>query len=177
MFKQRIINLEQTSIYSAAPDSCKTYGFRLSGPLGYMRVILQKKCLLINKNKMLCVLSTTNDSFAGTYHALLKNACRGVFCGYKQFLEVRGVGYKIIKIGSGIQLDLGFSAPVIFTNFTDLSVSVKKSRFLKVFGTSLNLVNQTISRLRLFKKPEPYKGKGLRYLNEIVLRKEGKKKK
>ena len=177
MFKYKIINLENSLNQKVTLSALKNFSFKISGPLGKNELYFDKKCLIVFSTSELYIVSALKNSLFGTYRSLIKNTYRGLICGYKQFLEIRGVGYKISKTKEYVQLDLGFSSPVIFENTTGLKFNIKKNKFLKVFGLNLNLVNQTVSRLRLFKKPEPYKGKGLRYLNENVVQKEGKKKK
>ncbi len=111
----------------------------------------------------------------GLTTALLLNHVHGVSIGFEKKLEIRGVGYKAVMEGdSKIRLDLGFSHPIFMEIPKGLSVKVDK-QFITIFGFDKQQVGQLSAKIRDQRKPEPYKGKGIRYLDEVVRKKEGKK--
>lgn len=109
----------------------------------------------------------------GLIRTLIFNMVKGVHEGWSKELEVVGVGYKVKMEGEKLILNVGFSHPVVFTPPKGIKLEVKKNR-VKVFGIDKALVGQTAAQIRAIKKPEPYKGKGIRYLGEVVRRKPGK---
>ena len=110
----------------------------------------------------------------GTMAALTKNAIRGVAEGFSKTLEIEGIGFKASMEGSKLVLHVGFSHPVKFETPAGVKIAVEKNQ-IKVFGVDRALVGETAANIRKIKKPEPYKGKGIRYQGEIVRRKQGKK--
>lgn len=110
----------------------------------------------------------------GTYTSHIKNMIKGVMDGYEKKLIIEGVGYKADIRDKNLVLSLGFSHPVNFSCPKGVLITVEKNT-ITVSGTDKELVGLTASKIRMLKKPEPYKGKGIRYSNEIVKRKAGKK--
>ncbi len=110
----------------------------------------------------------------GLTRALLANMIEGVSKGFEKKLEIQGVGYKAALKGNKLDMALGFSHPVEVECPEGLKFEVKKS-IITVFGIDKQAVGQTAANIRAFKKPEPYKGKGIRYVGEQVRRKQGKK--
>lgn len=110
----------------------------------------------------------------GTYAAHVINMLKGVTEGFSKVLQVEGVGYRGEVKGSNLVMQLGFSHPVIFAIPQDLAVSVEKST-ITISGIDKDRVGQFAADVRAKKKPEPYKGKGIRYATEVILRKQGKK--
>jgi large subunit ribosomal protein L6 len=104
----------------------------------------------------------------------LKNAAIGVTEGFTKVLEIQGVGYRAAMEGTKINLSLGFSHPVLFEPLPGVSVSVEKN-FITITGPNKEDVGQTAALIRKYRKPEPYKGKGIRYQGEVVRMKAGKK--
>ena len=111
----------------------------------------------------------------GTVRALVQQAVIGVTAGYKKQLEMNGVGYRAAVQGSILNLQLGFSHDVNYPIPSDLKMSVE-GNVITVEGINAQRVGQVTSEIRAYRPPEPYKGKGLRYVGEEILRKEGKKK-
>ena len=111
----------------------------------------------------------------GTVRALIQQAVIGVTAGYKKQLEMNGVGYRAAVQGSVLNLQLGFSHDVNYSIPSDLKMSVE-GNVITVEGINAQRVGQVTSEIRAYRPPEPYKGKGLRYVGEEILRKEGKKK-
>lgn len=110
----------------------------------------------------------------GTYVSHIRNMLKGVLDGFQKKLAIEGVGFKAEVRGNEIVLSLGFSHPVNFKIPEGISVSVVKN-IITVSGIDKEKVGLVASKIRLLKKPEPYKGKGIRYENEVVRRKAGKK--
>ncbi|MEX0587608.1 MAG: 50S ribosomal protein L6 [Patescibacteria group bacterium] len=110
----------------------------------------------------------------GLGFALVRNAIEGVSQGFSKELELVGVGYRAEKTASGLKMTLGFSHPVEFLIPAGVVVEVADSTKIKLSGIDLALVTQTAAQIRKLRPPEPYKGKGIRYANEIVRRKQGK---
>jgi len=110
----------------------------------------------------------------GTMTALIKNAALGVSRGFQKTLEIEGIGFRAQMEGANLVLNIGFTHPVKFTPPPGIKISVEKNT-IKVSGVDKKLVGETGAKIRKFKKPEPYKGKGIRYSDEVVRRKAGKK--
>lgn len=110
----------------------------------------------------------------GTMRALVNNAVIGVSQGFEKNLKIEGVGYRAAMDGNVLVLNIGFSHPVKLETPKETKISVEKN-IIKVSGMDKNLVGQTAAKIRAFKKPEPYKGKGIKYENEVIIRKAGKK--
>lgn len=115
-----------------------------------------------------------NASNHGTIRAILNNMIMGVVEGHKKELEIQGVGFRAQMQGNKLILSLGFSHPVEYEAPNEVKVSVVKATSIIVEGVDKALVGQVAAQIRDFKRPEPYKGKGIRYLNEAVRRKQGK---
>lgn len=109
----------------------------------------------------------------GLQRALINNAVVGVTTGYSKQLEVNGVGYRVSGGGQSIELALGFSHPVKYNAQEGVSLTVDKM-LITVSGIDKQKVGQTAAEIRALKKPEPYKGKGIKYVDEVLLRKAGK---
>ncbi len=110
----------------------------------------------------------------GTAAALLKNAIQGVAGGFSKSLEIEGVGFRATMEGNSLVLNVGFTHPAKFTPPAGIKIAVEKGT-ITVSGIDKNLVGLAAAKIRKIKKPEPYKGKGIRYKGEVIRRKEGKK--
>lgn len=110
----------------------------------------------------------------GTTNSLLNGMIEGVFKGFEKQLQIIGVGYKAILNGQKLNLSLGFSHPVEMDILSGITLEVPKPTSVIVKGIDKQLVGEFAANIRAFRKPEPYKGKGIRYVDEIVIRKEGK---
>jgi large subunit ribosomal protein L6 len=110
----------------------------------------------------------------GLTRALLQNMVTGVSEGYRKSLEIVGVGYRAEVIGRQLNLSVGFSHPILVTPPEGISFSVDKQTQIVVEGISKELVGEIAAMVRRFRPPEPYKGKGIRYVGEQVRRKAGK---
>jgi large subunit ribosomal protein L6 len=112
----------------------------------------------------------------GTTRALIANMVRGVSTGYTKSLEITGTGYRAAVQGSNLEMNLGFSHPVVFPIPQGIKITCERPTAIRVEGIDKRLVGQVASEIRSFRPPEPYKGKGARYSEEQIRRKEGKKK-
>ncbi|MEK7525823.1 MAG: 50S ribosomal protein L6 [Patescibacteria group bacterium] len=115
-----------------------------------------------------------NPVLWGLARATLNNMITGVSEGFKEVLELNGVGYKAAVKGSALELNLGFSHPINFPLPEGIVATVEKN-ILTISGIDRELVGQTAAQIRMLKKPEPYKGHGIKYSDEIIRRKAGKK--
>ena len=109
----------------------------------------------------------------GLQRTLINNAILGVTEGFEKKLEVNGVGYRLNGGGQNLEMHLGFSHPVKYTAPAGINIKVEKMN-ITVSGIDKQLVGQVAADIRAFKKPEPYKGKGIKYADETIIRKVGK---
>jgi large subunit ribosomal protein L6 len=112
----------------------------------------------------------------GMSRSMIANLVVGVTAGFRKDMEIQGVGYRAAMKGKDLQLQLGFSHEVLFEVPAGVTVAAPKQTEITVEGIDQQLVGQVAANIRAWKKPEPYKGKGIRYKGEFVFRKEGKKK-
>jgi large subunit ribosomal protein L6 len=110
----------------------------------------------------------------GLYRALLQNAVTGVSKGFTKTLELHGVGYRASVSGKKLELSLGYSHPIIFDIPDGIEIKVEKQTTVIINGASRDLVGQVAAKVRSFRPPEPYLGKGVRYQGENIRRKAGK---
>jgi large subunit ribosomal protein L6 len=116
----------------------------------------------------------THKQLHGLTRTLVNNMVIGVTDGYRKGLEITGVGYRAIKVGEKLQLSLGYSHQIEIDPPTGISFEVENPTRLSVLGIDKELVGQIAARVRSTRKPEPYKGKGVRYAGEQIRRKAGK---
>ena len=112
----------------------------------------------------------------GMTRAILANNVKGVTQGFEKTLELQGVGYRAAMQGKNLQLQLGYSHDVVYAPPAGVTLATPKPTEIKVSGIDAQAVGQVAAEIREYRKPEPYKGKGVRYQGEFVRRKEGKKK-
>lgn len=122
--------------------------------------------------------SKEHKSLHGLYRSLIDNMVTGVSEGYKKQLEIIGVGYRAAFSGGVLELNLGYSHPIYFVPPEGIDIEVdtksKKNPIVVISGVDKELVGQVAAKIRSLRKPEPYKGKGIRYVDEYVRRKAGK---
>jgi large subunit ribosomal protein L6 len=116
----------------------------------------------------------THKQLHGLTRTLVNNMVIGVTDGYRKGLEITGVGYRAVKIGEKLQLSLGYSHQIEIEPPTGISFEVENPTRLSVIGIDKELVGQIAAKVRSTRKPEPYKGKGVRYAGEKIRRKAGK---
>jgi large subunit ribosomal protein L6 len=112
----------------------------------------------------------------GTTRALINNMIKGVSDGFTVNLEINGVGYRAAVEGSNLKLQLGFSHDVDYPIPDDVTIKCEKPTAISISGRNRQRVGQIAAEIRSYRGPEPYKGKGIKYATETILRKEGKKK-
>ena len=118
--------------------------------------------------------SKTDRSLHGLSRTLLNNMVTGVTTGFVKELEIQGVGYRCQKKGKDLDLTLGFSHPVIVSDTDDITIEAPSPNKIIISGIDNQKVGQFAAEVRGLRPPEPYKGKGIRYVGEVVRRKEGK---
>lgn len=118
--------------------------------------------------------SATARSLHGLYRTLVYNAVVGVTKGFQKSLILQGVGYRASVSGKNLELSLGYSHPITFPIPEGIEIKVEKQTTVHVSGPSKEQVGQVAAKLRNFRPPEPYLGKGVRYSDEVIRRKEGK---
>jgi len=152
----------------------------VKGPKGELKTILNEQVLVkmeqggikvdpINKTKLA-------RSSWGMSRTLVANMMKGVTEGFSKALEINGVGYRAALNGKNLQLNLGYSHDVIYTIPAGIEVKVPKPTEIVVSGINKQQVGQVAAEIRDWRGPEPYKGKGVKYVGEYIHRKEGKKK-
>ncbi|MBP9802416.1 50S ribosomal protein L6 [Patescibacteria group bacterium] len=109
----------------------------------------------------------------GLFRNLVNNAIIGVSQGFTKSLEINGVGFKAMMQGKDLSLNVGFSHPVLFKTPEGITIETEKN-VIKISGIDKQMVGQAAAEIRAIKKPEPYKGKGIKYSDEIIRRKAGK---
>ena len=112
----------------------------------------------------------------GTYRSLLANVMTGVTKGFERRLEITGVGYRAALQGKNLQVQLGYSHDIVYPIPEGITIAVPKATEIVITGIDGQKVGHVAAEIRAFRKPEPYKGKGVKYSNEFIFRKEGKKK-
>ena len=151
---------------------------QVKGPKGELSLDLHPTVDMVHEDNQLRLAATTEDSamaMAGTMRALVSNMVTGVSVGYEKKLTIVGVGYRAQAQGNSLNLSLGFSHPVVYQIAKGVSVETPSQTEVVVSGTDKQLVGQTAAEIRRFRPPEPYKGKGVRYADEQVRRKQAKK--
>ena len=149
----------------------------VAGPKGSLTVPVQKNTKTSLEGNVLTVTRVDDEPESRAWHglqrALLNNAIIGVTKGFEKKLEVNGVGFRLQGGGKQIEMALGFSHPVKYTAPEGVELKVDKMT-ITVVGIDKQQVGQVAAEIRSLKKPEPYKGKGIKYVDEVILRKAGK---
>ena len=151
---------------------------QVKGPKGELSLNLHPTVDMVHEDNQIRLAASTDDSamaMAGTMRALVSNMVTGVSVGYEKKLTIVGVGYRAQTQGNSLNLSLGFSHPVVYQIAKGVSVETPSQTQIVVSGTDKQLVGQTAAEIRRFRPPEPYKGKGVRYADEQVRRKQAKK--
>ncbi|MEN8177331.1 MAG: 50S ribosomal protein L6 [Pseudomonadota bacterium] len=150
------------------------------GPKGSLELNAHDLVGVAQDDGLLTVSPVTEDkqswAMAGTFRALINNMVTGVSQGFEKKLQLVGVGYRAQAKGKILNLNLGFSHPVEFPIPDGIEVSTPSATEIIVSGCDKQQVGQVAAEIRAFRPPEPYKGKGVRYSDEYVARKEAKKK-
>ena len=150
-----------------------------SGPLGSQKMKINAEVSVERESDQLKISSAAGKSagaMAGTMRALIDNMVVGVTKGFEKRLTLIGVGYRAQMQGNALNLTLGYSHPIDFTVPEDISIETPSQTEVVVKGSDKQLVGQVAANIRAYRPPEPYKGKGVRYSDEFVAKKEAKKK-
>ena len=154
--------------------------FTAKGKLGELQMPVTDRVETKIEGNLVSVSPRTKETqdrmMWGTTRALIANMVKGVSDGFTKSLEITGTGYRAAVQGSNLEINLGFSHPVIYPVPAGIKITCERPTSIKVEGVDKRLVGQVASEIRGFRPPEPYKGKGVRYAGEKVRRKEGKKK-
>lgn len=150
----------------------------VKGPKGELRLNLHPRITVaFEQNDIITQVANENNkqdrALWGTFASLIINMIKGVTVGFKKQLEINGVGYKAATKGTSLMLEVGFSHPVEIKPVPGVKFSVEKN-MITVEGADKQLVGEMAAQIRKVKKPEPYKGKGIKYLDEVIRRKAGK---
>ena len=150
----------------------------VQGPNGKLNRQIMS-CVTLNISEASIIVSRNDENTAtraahGLTRTLINNMVTGVTTGFKTDLEINGVGYRAEVKGKELVLSLGYSHPVNFAIPDGIVIEVEKMTKLSVKGFDKELVGQTAAKIRSFRGPEPYKGKGIKYADETILRKAGK---
>jgi large subunit ribosomal protein L6 len=166
-------------IPSGVETKIETGRITIKGPLGEMSQDVNPKLMIKKENNKLLVERPTNQKMYRELHGLTRNLIAnmvtGVSKGYERTLDISGVGFKAVAQGTNLMLTLGFSHPIVYPLPNGIKATVDpKQTQVTLKGIDKQLVGQMAANLRSLKKPEPYKGKGIKYSTEVIHRKEGK---
>lgn len=167
-------------IPSGVDVTLDTNNIVVKGPLGVLSQFLLPSVLVDRKeNKLFFACSQTTpkaDAMSGTMRALVSNMVTGVTKGFEKKLNLIGVGYRAQAQGANLNLTLGFSHPVVHSIPTGIKIETPTQTEILIKGIDKQVVGQVAAEIRAYRPPEPYKGKGVRYSDEVVVIKETKKK-
>jgi large subunit ribosomal protein L6 len=154
-------------------------GFVLTnGPKGELKRALDPRiAVTIEEGQIFVKLKDEERDLSalwGLYRSLIANMITGVAVGFERVLTFQGVGFKAVATGNNIELNLGFSHPIKFEASKEITFRVEKNKII-ISGIDKELVGQVASSIRSLRKPEPYKGSGIKYEEEIIIKKAGKK--
>ncbi|WP_163467949.1 50S ribosomal protein L6 [Fusobacterium sp. IOR10] len=151
----------------------------VTGSKGTLTKEFNKEMVIKIEDNQIVVERPNEERFTralhGTTRALIHNMVVGVSDGFKKTLKLVGVGYRAAVKGNGLELSLGYSHPVIIDPVNNIKFTVDKNTTVVVEGIEKDMVGQVAADIRSKRAPEPYKGKGVKYEDEVIRRKEGKK--
>ncbi|MFN0151908.1 MAG: 50S ribosomal protein L6 [bacterium] len=150
----------------------------VEGPKGKLSQAYHHSMLVKMDGDTITVAPPAQDKFHRSLHGLTRtliaNAITGVADGFTRTLEIHGVGYKAQTDGKKLTLTLGYSHPVLYDAPAGIKLEVKENTTVVVSGADRKMVGETAAKIRSFRPPEPYKGKGIKYQEEVIRRKAGK---
>lgn len=156
------------------------YDIEVSGSKGSISFALHKDVILKIDNNQLFISnkaeSKQSRALTGTYRSLLSNMIYGVTKGYEKKLLVVGVGYKVAVNSNNLNMNIGFSHPINYQAPEGITITSPSPTEIIIRGIDKQKVGQVAAEIRSYRRPEPYKGKGIRYENETIILKETKKK-
>ena len=153
--------------------------FLAKGKLGQMQTIINSNYKVNIKDdeiKVIPNIENNKDPKWGTTRAIIANIINGVTNGFTKTLELNGTGYRASVSGSKLKLELGYSHDINFDIPTDVKIECPKPNLIKLCSINKEKLGAAAAKIRSFRKPEPFKGKGIKYIDEYIFRKEGKKK-
>ncbi|MGE3142159.1 MAG: 50S ribosomal protein L6 [Hyphomonadaceae bacterium] len=152
----------------------------VKGPKGQLSFRAPDEVEVRQEGAVLTVSPRRDDQRAramwGMARAILANHVQGVTQGFEKTLELTGVGYRAAMAGKNLEMQLGYSHPIVYKTPEGVTIATPKPTEIKISGIDAQVVGQTAAEIRAYRPPEPYKGKGVRLAGEYVRRKEGKKK-
>jgi large subunit ribosomal protein L6 len=153
---------------------------KMKGPKGQLQIVVHDD-VEVKLDKGLISVDPRFEtkrarSLYGTSRALIANLVEGVTKGFEKKLEITGVGYRAAVQGKTLQLSLGYSHDVNYAIPEGIAITTPKPTEILIVGNDIQRVGQVAAEIRSYRPPEPYKGKGVKYANEFIFRKEGKKK-
>ena len=153
---------------------------KVKGPKGALEVVLHDDVSVKLESGRIKIDPRNDTKRAraqwGTSRTLVANLIAGVTKGFEQKLEINGVGYRAAVQGKNLQLALGYSHDVVYPIPEGIQIAVPKPTEITITGSDIQRVGQVAAEIRSYRPPEPYKGKGVKYVGEFIFRKEGKKK-
>tara|TARA_B100000963_G_scaffold359147_1_gene385600 strand:- start:1331 stop:1861 length:531 start_codon:yes stop_codon:yes gene_type:complete len=153
--------------------------FTAKGKLGEMHININSKFKVnINDDEIMVVPigAVDNDPIWGTTRAIVSNIITGVTTGFSKTLELNGTGYRASVSGNKLKLELGYSHDINFDIPNDVKIECPKQNLIKLTSINKEKLGAAAAKIRSYRKPEPFKGKGIKYVDEYIVRKEGKKK-
>ena len=158
------LNIQDTSVSAKGPKGTLS----LAKPAGVQIAVEDGNALLSANDPSLVPLT-------GTLRAIVANMVHGVSTGFERKLELVGVGYRAAVQGKDLNLSLGYSHPVVFQAPEGITITTPTQTEVIVAGADKQLVGEVAAKIRGYRPPEPYKGKGVKYAGEVIIRKEAKK--
>jgi len=150
----------------------------VKGKLGQLSQVVDSSIKLNLENNKLNLIPVSDNREIGAKHGLYRNLLYnmviGVSSGFEKTMKIIGVGYRVSKKGEDLEILVGYSNPVIFRKFEGISFDVPDNTTIVIRGINKQIVGQVASKIREIRKPEPYKGKGIKYVDEVIKRKVGK---
>jgi large subunit ribosomal protein L6 len=152
----------------------------IKGPKGALEYTVHPSVKVSQEGNLLKFVRTNDSSLAravsGTTRALVNNMVQGVAKGFEKKLSIIGVGYRAAVQGKKLNLTLGYSHPVVYEVPAGITIECPDQNNIVIRGADKQLVGQVAADIRGYRSPEPYKGKGVRYVDEVIVKKEAKKK-
>ena len=172
------IGKKPISIASGVKVTLDGQNVKVEGPKGHLERTIHEKVEVLRESDQLLVAYRaveSNTALLGLTRSLIANMVDGVVNGFSKVLEINGVGYRAELKGSALNLSLGYSHPIEYLLPQGITAEVDtKANRITVSGIDKELVGATAAKIRSFREPEPYKGKGIKYADERILRKAGK---
>ena len=153
--------------------------FSAKGKLGQMETLVNSNFTINieeDEVKVLPLKEMTNDPNWGTTRAIIANIINGVSSGFTKTLELNGTGYRASVTGSKLKLEVGYSHDINFDIPNEVKIECPKQNLIKLTSINKEKLGAAAAKIRSYRKPEPFKGKGIKYTDEYIFRKEGKKK-